>query len=263
MEKLGDYTNALKYYDKALEIKKVVLGLEHPDTVMTYYSLVGVYESKITNYGESNDLVQEKKLIQKVINSQPKVFLKYESIKKDINNDIESHETLKNEKTQYRSEVFVCYADPVRETDNEFFLELILSLDALCMNFKDKITYWYDAEIKRKWNKAIGDHLSVAKVAILFISEAFIASDYIRNNELPVLFQAAEDGEVEIIWILLEPCQVEDVTIKLEDGNNVKIIDYQSKYYRGKKSLKAMEEFERKEAYKFICEEIKEAYGII
>ena len=43
---LGEYKKAQEYYLKALEIRKKVLGTNHPDTTATYNNLAGLYELK-------------------------------------------------------------------------------------------------------------------------------------------------------------------------------------------------------------------------
>ena len=42
----GDYTKALEYYFKALDIKEKVLGKEHPSTATSYNNIGGGYYSQ-------------------------------------------------------------------------------------------------------------------------------------------------------------------------------------------------------------------------
>ncbi|MEX1376209.1 MAG: tetratricopeptide repeat protein [Eubacteriales bacterium] len=43
---IGEYSQSLKHYNLALEIKEKVLGKEHPNTATTYNNIAGVYQAK-------------------------------------------------------------------------------------------------------------------------------------------------------------------------------------------------------------------------
>jgi tetratricopeptide (TPR) repeat protein len=45
-EAKGEYDKAIEFYNKALKINEVKLGLDHPDTAATYNNLAGVYRAK-------------------------------------------------------------------------------------------------------------------------------------------------------------------------------------------------------------------------
>jgi len=66
-----------------------------------------------------------------------------------------------------------------------------------------QIEVWTDREIKpgARWHDEIQNSLWRAKVAILMVSPAFLASAYIANNELPPLLRAASSEGLTIFWI--------------------------------------------------------------
>jgi hypothetical protein len=62
---------------------------------------------------------------------------------------------------------------------------------------------WSDAEVKAgdHWRAAIERALNGAVVAVLLVSPAFLASDFIAQNELPPLLQRARGGTLKIFWV--------------------------------------------------------------
>lgn len=77
------------------------------------------------------------------------------------------------------------------------------------------ISIWDDSAIKPGdiWRNEIKKALHEAKLAILLVSQDFLNSDFISNNELPQLLDAAEQDGVKILWIAVRPCTVDDSEI--------------------------------------------------
>ncbi len=100
-----------------------------------------------------------------------------------------------------RMHVFVSYS----HEDEEYLARLQAHLRPFERN--GLIDAWSDTRIKagQDWQQEIDTALKKATAAILLISADFLASDYIINNELPLLLKAQTEG-VKIIPVILKPC---------------------------------------------------------
>jgi hypothetical protein len=67
---------------------------------------------------------------------------------------------------------------------------------------------WDDTRISTgsDWHEEIKKALAHAKVAALLVSADFLASDFIREYELPVLLEAAKAEKIEVLSVILSPC---------------------------------------------------------
>src|SRR3954447_22482207 len=65
--------------------------------------------------------------------------------------------------------------------------------------------HWDDTQIQTgvQWRKEIDEALRRASAAILLISADFMASRFIRDNELPPLLEAVEKNGIRIIPVVL------------------------------------------------------------
>src|SRR5690348_1861318 len=94
--------------------------------------------------------------------------------------------------------VFLCYA----HTDNEStdlkhrWLDRLLEFLQPLVR-QNRVKSWSDKEIKigDDWHERIRIQLEMSRAIVLLVSPAFLASDYIATNELPVFLKhAAERG---------------------------------------------------------------------
>jgi hypothetical protein len=165
-------------------------------------------------------------------------------------------ETERNKSMTNRTEVFISYS----HKDKVYIDRLSLFLKQLVLNYD--IIVWYDQMLKigAEWKKEIREHISVAKVAILMVSQNFIDSEFIRNEELPELLQAAKDENATIMWVPVTVSTVRDTRIKGKNDNEICIADYQA-VCDPKKPLSNMGEHERDEIYNRLYEDIKSRFG--
>lgn len=83
------------------------------------------------------------------------------------------------------------------------------------------IDIWVDTRIEpgQEWRVEIKKALEAAAVAVLLLSQDFIASDFIRTNELPPLLSAAKKRRTVLLMVLISPCTWEDALSKYQTIN--------------------------------------------
>lgn len=66
---------------------------------------------------------------------------------------------------------------------------------------------WSDKKIHagQHWKEEIKKALNGANIAILLVSTDFLASDFIKNNELPPILRKAEAENTKVLCLLVEP----------------------------------------------------------
>jgi len=138
------------------------------------------------------------------------IELGHPDARKMIEEFTETLETERKQAMKNRTEVFISYT----HKDTTYLDELNLFLKSLILDHN--INIWYDKMLKSgdEWKTEIREHMSVAKVAILFVSQAFLVSEFVRNEELPELLQAAKDDKATIMWIPVGVSRVNDTHIK-------------------------------------------------
>ena len=108
-----------------------------------------------------------------------------------------------------RKTVFISYS----HDDGDWLTRVRKSLKLL--ERKGLIEIWDDSEIKPgdKWREEIDQALGRSKVAMLLVSQNFAASDFILDEELPYVLQAAERESVKLLWIAVSSAPFDDIGI--------------------------------------------------
>jgi tetratricopeptide (TPR) repeat protein len=114
-----------------------------------------------------------------------------------------------------------------------------------------KVEVWYDAKIKKgeKWRQEIERALNRTRVAVLVVTPNFLDSNFINEQELPFLINAAAERGVKLLWIYAAPCMVDETALSEFQCAN----DYN-------RPLLSLTPAERAQCLLDIAREIKSAY---
>jgi formylglycine-generating enzyme required for sulfatase activity len=145
-----------------------------------------------------------------------------------------------------RDQLFISYS----HLDREWVERLQAMIRPLLSNHG--VSLWDDSRIQPgdNWREEIEKALASAKVALLLVSDDFLASEFVINKELPPLLRAAEAEGLCILWVCLRPCFYEATPIR----------EYQAVLPPGE-PLEALSPMQQKKALKTIAGAIQEALG--
>jgi formylglycine-generating enzyme required for sulfatase activity len=110
-----------------------------------------------------------------------------------------------------RRHLFISYT----RADRPWVDRLQRMMAPLLRDSRQELKLWDDSQIEpgAKWRQTIETALQQARVALLLVSDAFLASEFVMNEEVPKLLAAAEAEGVRILWVSLSPCLVEHTPI--------------------------------------------------
>ncbi|MGH8553750.1 MAG: toll/interleukin-1 receptor domain-containing protein, partial [Methylococcales bacterium] len=100
--------------------------------------------------------------------------------------------------------------------------------------FDEKDLFWTDNEIKadQQWDQEIKTALKDCKIAVMLISPTFLASGYIRDQEIPILLERRESEQIKLTSLYLVDSVVghDDAAFKINVNGrerSIKLTEYQ------------------------------------
>jgi hypothetical protein len=98
--------------------------------------------------------------------------------------------------------------------DQDFRLEFEQHVSMLRAN--GYLYIWSDQEIEvgGPWQKAIRDAIEKAGLAVLLVTPGFIASTFIRFDELPLILRRQRDKRMHVFWIPVADCDLTDTGLE-------------------------------------------------
>lgn len=115
-----------------------------------------------------------------------------------------------------RLPVFLSYAHEDESYLNDILTQLRLLKD------QDMVCAWSDLDIApgSQWANQISNSIANARACVLLISPDFLASQFIRDSELPELLDKCLKNELPIIPVMVRPCLYELAEFKYPDSKN-------------------------------------------
>ena len=106
---------------------------------------------------------------------------------------------------QIREQVFISYSHADKDWLDRFLRMLKPALRA------DALDLWCDREIRggMKWRESIENRLGAATIALLLVSDHFLASDFIGDVELPSILKASVSRGLKIYWVPLSATTID------------------------------------------------------
>jgi internalin A len=108
-----------------------------------------------------------------------------------------------NEPEKLLKQVFISYS----HKNPDWYQKLKIHLDGI-PHIDSQIDIWDDHRIDKggKWKDEILAALDCARVGILLVSQEFLASEFIRNEELPRLLKSAEEKGTKLLVLIIDHC---------------------------------------------------------
>lgn len=103
-----------------------------------------------------------------------------------------------------KNKIFISYS----HKDDAWLEKVQTNLEVLKYN-DFEFSLWDDTRLKggNQWKFEIDKALSESGIAILIISTDFLASKFIRNDELPTILRNAKNNGTKILPLIVRPCR--------------------------------------------------------
>jgi hypothetical protein len=156
-----------------------------------------------------------------------------------------------------RDQVFVSYS----HADTAFLHELLPKLRSV-PGIASKL--WWDRQridMGDQFHPAIQQALAASGIGILLLSDRFLTSEYIRQDELPYLLQQWEAGALRLVLLYVDAIPSHAFSIGLQVNGQPRTIDLQAIQgaHNLRKPLITLERGQRDAIYAHVAEQIASA----
>lgn len=143
-------------------------------------------------------LIGESAMFPAIVKSYPKIKIKDELVS-PRNND---HTLTSMDKT-LKNKIFISYSHA-----DEKWLNILKTHLVSLQKHVGGIEYWDDRRLRTgdKWKEEIEHALNSASAAIFIVSQDFLASDFITNEEVPPLIEKAKTKGTAIFPVIARRC---------------------------------------------------------
>ncbi|MBF8272394.1 MAG: serine/threonine protein kinase [Magnetococcales bacterium] len=123
------------------------------------------------------------------------------------------------------------------------------------------VSVWYDGQIEKstEWEKEIAKAVKEANVAVLFVSQDFLASDFIWEKELAPLLESWKGGTLTILPVFVRPSDVEGTQLPFlhpDTGEKITLAIIQG-YASSERTLADMDPVEREKIFVTLIRDIR------
>lgn len=108
--------------------------------------------------------------------------------------------------SEHQFSAFICHS----HKDARYLEELRAHLTFPEQHYRLTIWSSQDLEPGARWRQEIDARLASATVGVLLVSAEFLASPFIRQEELPVLLQRAAEGKLVLLSVILRESLFDD-----------------------------------------------------
>src|ERR1051325_1183456 len=108
-----------------------------------------------------------------------------------------------------RDQVFISYS----HDDEKWLQRLQVALKPIVRKYEFVLGSDKGIRPGQEWKAEIAAALDRARVAVLLVTQNFLASDFINNEEMPPILAAAQDEGLTIIWIPVTDSLYEETEI--------------------------------------------------
>ncbi len=180
----------------------------------TIKNIVGSNDFQIILEGEQPILWSE--LVRNRNKLKPLLIAKYRHLLQQSELDMKNngsgrtgYDVVPNLKKTKKQKVFISYS----KEDDILRGKLVKFLKQLKRS--GNVETWYDREMiaGTVWDDKIKSELHSADIVLCLVSSDFLATDYIMDEELPIMLEREEKGLTKVIPVILRPCAWQDTML--------------------------------------------------